>query len=290
MDIISTPQSDDDKKCAPDIAYSNGSCFSIDALETIVKEYNKNYHNDKILLSKTKKIINPGKYKSFLVDSINDKFNKNFNCNKQKCWFEQKFLKSLNNLERSYMRPFGPSGTFKWLDTFNITNVMEQYSKKYPEFKYLGTVPSDFINTSVSNISKNDFKQDKNDGIYKYGIVMNLDNSSQSGSHWVALFVDLKNGKIYFSDSGGSSPPKPMSNYMNTLYDISKKLYNAKPVIDYNEKDHQKKNTECGVYSMHFIISMLNGKTLDEYEKYHLPDNKIAKCRKKYFRNEDKKN
>ena len=35
----------------------------------------------------------------------------------------------------------------------------------------------------------------------------------------------------------------------------------------YNDIQHQKRNTECGIYSIHFITSMLEGKDFDDYIK-----------------------
>ena len=49
-----------------------------------------------------------------------------------------------------------------------------------------------------------------------------------------------------------------------------------------NKVEHQKKNTECGVYSLFFIIEML--KTDKDY-MFHkeIPDEEIEKFRKEYF-------
>ena len=52
----------------------------------------------------------------------------------------------------------------------------------------------------------------------------------------------------------------------------------------YNKIEHQTGNTECGVYSIVFILQMAKGKkTFDEYCKKITRDDSINKCRKKLF-------
>ena len=52
-----------------------------------------------------------------------------------------------------------------------------------------------------------------------------------------------------------------------------------------NHKQHQRGNTECGVYSIHFIIEMLNNadRAIELFLNGYIPDNKIEKYRKIYF-------
>ena len=54
--------------------------------------------------------------------------------------------------------------------------------------------------------------------------------------------------------------------------------------IEWNKKAHQMGNTECGVYAMHFIISMLNGTTFSEFCRNGHSDAEMNKFRAKYFR------
>ena len=96
---------------------------------------------------------------------------------------------------RKNFKPKMPKSWFKnineWLSTLEIEDVMNQYDKKYKNFKFLGAVPSDCpksIRCSLTNLNLKGFLKQK---ITKLGIVFNLDEHHQSGSHWVALMIDL---------------------------------------------------------------------------------------------------
>ena len=58
----------------------------------------------------------------------------------------------------------------------------------------------------------------------------------------------------------------------------------------FNDSDgveHQYENTECGIYSLFFIIHMLQDKTTESFYKNHIiKDNQIQNYRKIYFNEE----
>jgi len=55
--------------------------------------------------------------------------------------------------------------------------------------------------------------------------------------------------------------------------------------VRYNKLQHQFKNSECGVYSMNFIIRILEGETFDKIVNKITNDDKMNSCRSVYFRN-----
>ena len=55
--------------------------------------------------------------------------------------------------------------------------------------------------------------------------------------------------------------------------------------IKFNDKQHQFKNSECGVYSMNFIIRLLKKETFDDIVDQKLDDKFMNSCRNVYFRN-----
>ena len=55
--------------------------------------------------------------------------------------------------------------------------------------------------------------------------------------------------------------------------------------IIYNQVRHQFSNSECGVYSMNFIIRLLHGETFDDITENITKDTEMNACRKSYFRN-----
>ena len=52
---------------------------------------------------------------------------------------------------------------------------------------------------------------------------------------------------------------------------------------DYNRVRHQYKNSECGVYSMHFIENMLRGKEFYKFCKKKNYDDVMERFRNKYY-------
>ena len=52
---------------------------------------------------------------------------------------------------------------------------------------------------------------------------------------------------------------------------------------DVNKVRHQFKNSECGVYSMNFIISLLEGKTFTEVTENIIKDDDMLKNRDVFY-------
>lgn len=283
-------------KCAPSKKSTDGSCYSIDNLKDIASAYNKEF-SDKIKMSNNKKV---------LLQEITGKMHKRFNCDQngndqQKCWQSSSLIKGMNNNDIKYntFRPNGPRDTNKWLATGDINKVMQQYQYKYKNFKYLGTLPNDFADLPYYEINNIKLDELEKKNITQLGAVINLDNHDQSGSHWVAFYTNLNENKVYYFDSVGMKPNKRINAFVrkvlthmynkkhNTNFNVQQFLskYHSSNEYDvrYNKIQHQFKNTECGVYSMNFIIRLLNGKSFDNIVENITKDEDMSKCRKSYF-------
>lgn len=285
-------------KCAPHLDFENGSCIPLHILIDMALAFNK-YNKEhklykKIYLNDQMDIEDPEKYKKYLIDEFKERFD-----NDQKEWLKLKFLELMSDenkqiLHNSTFRPEGPQGKFEWLSNLDINKVLFQYEKKYHDFKFLGSVPIDFYDLDIPIyigdkkyfFKSLDFKTFMNMGINKFAIIFNLDESWKSGSHWVSLYFDLKKKQIYFSDSYGIKPEKRIVAFIEIIKNFMTK-YNVlkNPEIRYNKTQHQKGNSECGVYSVNFILRLLKGKTFDNLTKNRIPDEKVNKCRLVYFNN-----
>lgn len=291
IDSISTDKIEtklkDEKKCAPGVKFDAGSCIELPVLICMVEAYNK-VNDNKIKLSCKKETLYPRKYKKYLLKQIGDRY-KNV-CNSQLCWTQQDFIKKMDEmmrvqLEKYTLRPTGPSAKFEWLNTVNIDEVMNQYDKTHPEFLFLGAVPMDFDKIKYTGVYNIDLNKAESDGITKFGIVFNLDEHWQSGSHWVATYADTKKGQVYYFDSYGTRPEKRVVKFMTKFSDYFENNNNKKCDVRYNKTRNQFKNSECGVYSINFILEMLNGKTFDDIENNPINDDDVNKLRTKIFRN-----
>jgi len=290
-----------DKKCAPSKTYKDGSCFSLKSLKKIAENYNLKNPNNKINITDNK---------SELVKHLEQKLNNK--CSEQTCWLRMDFIKALNDEEilKNTFRPEGPANKYDWLSTTDIDKVVEQYQQKHKDFLFLGAVPADFEDLPILGVKDLDFDELKKNNKNKIGMVINLDEHDKSGSHWVALYTDLNKGQIYYFDSFAKKPSKRTRKFINKIVkylyknkynkdikinDIIQPLKNKttskivndvqKFDIKYNTIQHQFNNSECGVYSINFIVRLVGGETFDEVTKDITKDEKMNECRGVYFRN-----
>jgi len=288
-DKIATKKKEE-QKCAPGKHFEAGSCITLEVLIAMSEAYNK-VHENKIKLSCKSETLHPRRYKKYLLKKIGDRYKNK--CDTQLCWVQQDFIKKMNDimkleLEKFTLRPMGPNGRFEWLNTININETMEQHEAIHKNFLFLGAVPMDFQEIKQEGVHDLDLDKCKNDGITKFGIVFNLDEHWKSGSHWVASYADIQSGQAYYFDSYGSHPEKRVTKLLEKFSDYYEKNNPGKKCdVRYNKKRNQFKNSECGVYSINFILELLNGKTFDEIEKNPISDDDINMLRTKIFRNVD---
>lgn len=221
-------------------------------------------------------------------------------CNKESCWLKQQFVNGeLDKELKTYFAPVSPKEWKKnpneWLSSTDILAVMKQYEDVYSCFDFIGPSPIDFdvqqhygecVWQELCGFSISD--QIKN-GKYKIGMIFNLDPHTMGGSHWVSMFINIKKGKIFFFDSVGETAPKEIMVLVKRIQKQGKLL--KKPInftFDQNHPtEHQYGNTECGIYSLYFIVHMLEDKHTAEYFKKHiLSDKYMETFRKVYFNDE----
>ena len=247
------------------------TCYSIESLIKIANIWNENNKDKYIKIDKQSK------------RQIWKKIQKNLNmvCSKNEyCWKKQNFIKKIKDIEIEMFtfKPDYPEEWFKnektWLNTYDIYYVMKQYEKTYNDFIFLGPVPSDCPTQIHCELTKLDLIELKKKKINKIGIIYNLDKSSGNGTHWVALYIDNKNDEINYYDSYGTIPIKLIHNFIKNIAI----KHNLK--IIYNDKRHQYGNSECGVYSMNFILERLHGKTMYDISNMKIPDSHMNYLRK----------
>lgn len=274
-------------RCAPGITFDNDSCIPLDILIEMVKAYNEDNPNNLIKLHPSFETLNRSKYKKYLLKNLDKKLKNK--CTDQLCWTKQSFIKKMKEKQRNKLlmktfRPKGPNVGFEWLNTININDVMNQYEDVYKEFKFLGAVPIDFDDLSYLNIKNLDFTDLLNSNINKIGIIFNLDESYKSGSHWVAAYSDLIKGQVYYYDSYGIEPEHRIRKFLRRIANYCKNtLKNNNIVATHNKIRHQFEGSECGVYSINFILRLLKGHDFQQICNDKTPDKVINKCRKIYF-------
>lgn len=275
--------------CAPSVKTRDDSCFTYEQLKHIATNFNKSNPLKKITIHREK---------SVLWNAINSRLSSECAANDEKCWLQ--FSKSKDAKER--FRPDMPA-TWKnnpreWLSNFDIQKVMQQYDSK--SFKFLGVFPSDYdyklaMNVCVAQELCNlDVHRLRAEGITELGIVFNTDPHYASGSHWVAVYICInpRSNKFgfYYYDSNAAEP----SSYIKKLHASIQSQFAGTPsmmsrfTLKSNTVRHQFKNTECGMFSMHFIISMLNKKkSFEQIIHEKLDDDMIFKKRREFYYKRD---
>ena len=256
------------------------TCLNNKTLLKMRNVWNKNY-NKKINSN------NPKEIWKFLKNNIK-------NCNTEKCWIDTLF-KNKNKTFKLKNNLFAPSSPIswkknktEWLSSNDINNVMNQYEKKYPNFKFLGPSPIDFdlkksFNQCVWNeLCKFNLKKYLEKGKTKIGIIFNTDPHNKSGAHWVCLFIDLELKYIYFFDS---TSDEPQDEIIKLVKKIQQQANNLNINLKYlqNKTQHQKGDTECGIYVLVAIILLLKRKREPKDFNIRIPDKKMIEVRNILF-------
>ena len=223
-------------------------------------------------------------------------------CNKESCWLKQNFVEGKLDTElRDSFAPKSPADWKKnpneWLSSVDILDVMKQYEKAYKCFEFMGPSPIDFDIKMMGDqcvweeLCKFNLQEQIDSNKTKIGIIFNTDKHTGGGKHWFSLFINIKKGEIFFYDSAGDKPAKEIQALIDRIIEQGKNLKQTKPIafkIDSNYPvEHQMGTTECGVYSLYFIVHMLEDKLTGHYLKTHkIKDKYMQQFRKVYF-NED---
>lgn len=253
------------------------TCYSKGSLIKIAKEWNRTHHSDIPI-----KFENQSK--QIIWEQIQTKMSKV--CGKDEyCWKKQDFIKKLKDteIELYTFKPEYPkewvANKYTWLNTYDIYFVMKQYEKKYDDFMFLGPIPSDCPTKIHCELSNLDLIKLKKQGIHKIGIIYNLDKSYQDGSHWVAVYIDNKHNEINYYDSYGSLTIPLINKFIEKIVNHFNKN-NINPTVIYNDKRHQYGGSECGMFSMNFILERLHGTSMYDISKMKIPDEKMNHLRK----------
>ena len=248
--------------CSPHALKNNivsGSCLTKDAILKITEAHNKHNPQNSIsdkLLPKDKLI------------KLREKMSGIPQCDQETCWLSKVKLreKDKNILQAQLFVPAKPTEWSKnpntWLTNFDIENVLNQYEKSNPEFSFIGPSPIDFdsrpnktecVCNKLCNFS---IEKLLTQGKTKIGVVFNLDPHDKGGSHWVAMFIDLQDKFIFYFNSTGEKIQPQLKKFKNMVITQGVSRFGK---MDYYENtfEHQKSNTECGMYCLYFIITCL---------------------------------
>jgi hypothetical protein len=273
------------------------SCIPDDILIQIRNEYNKDHPGNEIVTTH--------------LNEIWYELKNRLKCKSEKCWLNELDNDELKRkLQQTIFAPEEPPewkhNPDEWLSNYDITAVLKQYSetKKYNYFAFIEPVPIDFdakpsdmdgecVELKLCRFELKEYIDNKKT---KIGIIFNLDKHNESGSHWVSLFIDLDDKFIMYFDSAGDKIQPEIQKLVNRILKQAHEL-NIQLTFDNTPIEHQFGDTECGMYSLYFIITLLKGETENgekligykakydffKNEKRRIPDKFVFNFRKKYF-------
>jgi hypothetical protein len=267
--------------CAPKNSLDY-TCYSSKSLNKLKSLWNKKHQENKIRTNNSKKIWN--------------KLKKNLSktCKSERCWLTQEFISNDldNELKNNTFAPNAPSTWKKnpneWLNSNDINKVMKQYEEAYPEFDFIGPSPIDFNNKKLfgqcvwNELCKFNLKSYIKKGKSKIGIIFNTDPHYLGGAHWICMFIDIKKKYLFYFDSNADATPQEIIKFTHTIRDQAAAL-GIKLKYFKNTTEHQKSDTECGMYVLYIITELVKGKkNPDSFEK-RVPDKNMVALRKILF-------
>lgn len=269
--------------CSPSAKGKDFTCYSDESLVKMKELWNARHPDVRIEATSDRAIWNA------LRQRMGDV------CSSEKCWLRQKFISNKLTAElTSYtFAPDHPDSWKRnpneWLTSIDIEHVMKQYEKKHKHFEFIGPSPIDFDKHLLydecvwEELCKFDVRRQLRRGKTKIGIVFNVDPHYMDGSHWISMFIDLQKKYIFFFDSTGDPIPAEIDKLMKRVVGQAASLgIKLKEIV--NDKEHQRGDTECGIYSLYLIIELLEGRRTPQYFLTHrVSDKDMEKLRKIYF-------
>lgn len=184
---------------------------------------------------------------------------------------------------------FKPPGPVDWslFNNFVEDNVMKHLNRWDPTFLGLDVNLMDFESYGGS-LSQLRFTNDgiiHNGKTYKsFGCVVNtmkMSGDLTKVGHWVAVFGDFRNPHktIEYFNSSGRSAPSEMWSWMNKS---AKSVENC-TALNVSNIQHQKSETECGIYAVYYITARVCGLCYKKFRETTISDERVNKFRKNMF-------
>lgn len=215
-------------------------------------------------------------------------------CDKESCWLKKNWVREKmdkKHLLTTFATPQPNEWKRKpteWLTSVDIMGVMKQLEVGNKQFSFIGPSPIDFDEHELygecvwEELCKFNLNSEMKKGKTDIGIIFNLDPHDKPGSHWVAMYVSIPNKDIYYFDSYGDKMPRRINRLAQRIQNQSLNKGSAFSIKE-NKVRHQYSDSECGMYCLYFIKSLLEGESFEKFQKQKTPDLKMKTLRNIYF-------
>lgn len=195
-----------------------------------------------------------------------------------------------------YFKAEGPANSTALLDNFNIDETLEKWAKHSQDVfgKKFYHIPFQMIDfaergTELANLDINKLMKD---GYKAFGVILNTDRSTGGGKHWFAIYGDLSHTgtakdpiTIEYFNSSGNPPMKEVADWLEAAkHDLLKNYGIEAEVVRSANRRLQSSMTECGVWSLMYLLSRLKNHPPDWYYKTNANDADMIELRSFLFR------
>ena len=235
--------------CAPGEGKLGFTCYSPEVLTRLTSQWNAANRKDPIQASSW-------------LDLYTELRRRHPRCDKESCLLGGD-VRTKQTIFAPTMQASWKKNKNEWLDSNDILKVMKQYERAVPEFEFLGPSPSDFdakdgpgcVWDELCKFSLRDWLKR---GKTKFGVIFNIDPHTSTGSHWVTMFINANTRTIYFFNSTGQRITTRIGRFKDLVQKQSAALFGRPYKFKQNAPvEHQFKDTECGVYSLFFVVMMI---------------------------------
>ncbi len=232
-------------------------------------------------------------------NNVLDVLKERYNCDSESCVLNNHEVKryvnpdTIDTVLKENFKPLGPRLTKEWLSNFDIDDVLDQVKKKYERrnFFHIPFQMRDFEKTG-GELAKFNWSDEYAAGFRTFGTVMNTDYSTGKGIHWFAIFGDFSDDlEVFTVEYFNSSGELPLPEVTAWMKKFKHSLNFSKPVKDLvvTRIINQQSSSECGLYSLYYIISRLHGVPWEWFSKNRVKDKVMYEFRKYLFRDKNKK-
>ena len=267
--------------CAPGI--DSVLCFSDNAISVL----------------RTSPITQSADYQTLIAKSLQSTYLDGNELNPQlELLYDERTVNALGNedyvKEFKRFKPHAPQKN-KLFSNFNINLILQLLHDAEPSFMNFDCELMDFYGNPDSALSKSLNKNSallqgiKSGETLTFGTIPNTlvsTGDTRKVGHWVALFGDFRGKKFtieYYNSSGNNAPAKFFA-WMESLANLISQECNCDCMaLNVSNIVSQKGPSECGIYSLHYIICRLTGIPYKKFREQKISDEDINKLRKLFL-------
>jgi hypothetical protein len=165
--------------------------------------------------------------------------------------------------------------------------VTAAYEKQHAEYQHIGTIMRDLWEVkswkpidaaAIADQILDLVRENKR----HFSIICNTDFSRGGGKHWFCIFITASESASEFCieifDSQRRSD-RVEREFLDFVTAIAKRLKSKCNILYTSDGQHQRGDTECGVYSLYYIKQRLDGVTSDRVTEKRIQDELMIQYR-----------